>query len=334
MSRPVGAASAAPRASPTRGAADDSDDDDAGAAVKSNQPYRTDPKADALVADAAKRMKSFSLFDKTTKYEEAIEMLEKAASNYKMNKNWQEAGETYEKCATITAEKLRDEHSVSTHWENAAKSFKNVNPKAALRAYQNAVEILMENNKFAMAAKLWKEMGAINEKEHNVAAALQTYEKAANCYESDNSTSNANAMFIKVADLAADADDYKRAIAIYEKVAKGSLESSALRWGVKDYLFKALLCHLVIHAPSHNLAPVQAKLDSYVDLCPHLDNTREKSLIEELVGDFENQDPDAFADHVFRFDEIAPLDRWKSKVLLQVKKALEGGNPDDGAVGV
>jgi hypothetical protein len=187
-------------------------------------------------------------------------------------------------------------------------------------------------------------------------------------------------MWIKVADLSADAEDYKRAISVYEKVSKASLESSALRWGVKDYLFKvrfscqtmqrdaqavpaladahrrccrsrcvhavsvfsfpatslcqALLCHLVIHSPSHNLDPVQSKLDSYVDLCPHLDNTREKGLIEELIGDFANDDSDAFADHVFRFDEIAPLDRWKSKVLLQVKKSLEGGNPEGNEVGV
>jgi len=333
MSRPAGASAASARP-PLKGPAADDSDDDSTPAAKRNEPYRTDPKADALVQDAEKRMKSFSLWDKRTKYEDAVELLEKAASNYKMAKNWQEAGETYEKCANIIATKLSDELSVCIQWENAAKAYKNVNSAAALAAYSNAVAILMDNNKFAMAAKIWKEMGAINEKEHNTAEAIKTYEKAANCYESDNSTSNANAMWIKVADLSADAEDYKRAISVYEKVSKASLESSALRWGVKDYLFKALLCHLVIHSPSHNLDPVQSKLDSYVDLCPHLDNTREKGLIEELIGDFANDDSDAFADHVFRFDEIAPLDRWKSKVLLQVKKSLEGGNPEGNEVGV
>jgi tetratricopeptide (TPR) repeat protein len=92
----------------------------------------------------------------------------------------QEAGETYEKCANIIATKLSDEHSVGIQWENAAKAYKNVNSAAALAAYSNAVAILMDNNKFAMAAKIWKEMGAINEKEHNTAEAIKTYEKAAN----------------------------------------------------------------------------------------------------------------------------------------------------------
>lgn len=141
-------------------------------------------------------------------------------------------------------------------------------------------------------------------------------------------------MFIKVADLAAEAEDYKKAIQIYEKVSKGSVESSALRWSVKDYLFKALLCHLVLAAPSHRLEGVRAKLDQYVDMCPNMDNTREKGLIEDLIGDFDEQDADAFADHVYKFDEIMPLDRWKSKVLLEIKKGLEGGNPEDNQVGV
>jgi hypothetical protein len=40
-------------------------------------------------------------------------------------------------------------------------------------------------------------------------------------------------------------------------------------------LCQALLCHLVIHSPSHNLDPVQSKSDSDVDPCLHLDNARE-----------------------------------------------------------
>jgi alpha-soluble NSF attachment protein len=141
-------------------------------------------------------------------------------------------------------------------------------------------------------------------------------------------------MFIKVADLAADAEEYCRAAQIYEKVSRAAVENSALRWSVKDYLFKALLCHLAMAAPSHQMNGVQSTLDAYVDMCPHLDNTREKTLIEELIGDFAESDPDSFADHVFRFDKIMPLNQWTSKVLLQIKKVLVEGNPEETGVGV
>ena len=165
-------------------------------------------------------------------------------------------------------------------------------------------------------------------------APLPLYLCPAPSYEADNNAaSNANGMFIKVADLAAEVEDYKKAIQIYEKVSKSSVESSALRWSVKDHLFKALLCHFALAAPSHKLEPVSRKLEQYVDMCPNMDNTREKGLIEDLIADFDAASPDDYADHVFKFDEIMPLDRWKSKVLLQIKKCLEGGNPEDG-VGV
>ena len=37
----------------------------------------------------------------------------------------------------------------------------------------------MENNKFAMAAKIWKEMGTLHEKEHNAVGAMSCFQKAA-----------------------------------------------------------------------------------------------------------------------------------------------------------
>lgn len=37
----------------------------------------------------------------------------------------------------------------------------------------------MENNKFAMAAKIWKEMGMLHEKEHNAVGAMSCFQKAA-----------------------------------------------------------------------------------------------------------------------------------------------------------
>ena len=98
----------------------------------------------------------------------------------------QDAGDTYAKCANIIATKWSDEHSVGIQWENAGKAYKNVNSAATLAAYSTAVAILMDTNKFAMAAKLWKEMGAINEKEHNTAEAIKTYEKAANWSANQN----------------------------------------------------------------------------------------------------------------------------------------------------
>jgi hypothetical protein len=79
----------------------------------------------------------------------------------------------------ILATKLSNEHSVGIQWENVAKAYSNIHSAAALAADSHAAAIQIDN-KFAMAAKIWKEMGVINEKEHNTAEAIKTDEKAAN----------------------------------------------------------------------------------------------------------------------------------------------------------
>jgi alpha-soluble NSF attachment protein len=330
MSRPAKASSSGVARSPPPKdrSADDSDEDDVPASKKAAAgPYRTDPKGDELVKEAQKKLKGgfMAMFSSENKYETAIELYEKAAAQYKMNKNWQEAGEVYVTCAEIFTEKLKSAHDAGVAYENAAKAFKNVNIKEAIRCYNSAVDILMDNNKFSMAAKIWKEMAILQEKEHDLAAAMTSYQKAADCFVAENSVANSSGMLVKVAALAAEQEDYKKAISIYEKVAKDSLENSALKWSVKDYLFRALLCHFVMNAKTHRLETVQSKLEQYLDLCPMLDNTREKGLIEDLIEDFNNDNPDSFADHVFKFDEIIKLDNWTAKVLLEIKKALETG---------
>lgn len=90
MSKPARSeAPARPNRSPAQ---DDSDDDDAGVSSKPAGPYRTDPKGDELRKEAEKKIKSFGWFSGNDKYSDAIELFEKAAAQYKMNKNWSATG--------------------------------------------------------------------------------------------------------------------------------------------------------------------------------------------------------------------------------------------------
>jgi len=96
----------------------------------------------------------------------------------------QEAGQAYEQVAEIySGGKMNDPHSTQGAYDQAAKAYKNVNLRAAIKCYTSAVDILMENNKFSQAAKMWKEMGMLYEKEHDTDNAIRTYQKAADCYE-------------------------------------------------------------------------------------------------------------------------------------------------------
>ena len=272
------------------------------------------------------KSKFASLFSGNNRFEEATDLLLKAAAQYKVTKNWNEAGATYVRAVEIYETNLKEIFEASTHYINAAKSFKNVNSKLAMKYYQIAVELHTENNRFGTAAKLWKEMAEINEKSMDLKDAMTCYQKAADCYTAEDSQSNASACNVKVAGLAAELEDYKKDIEIYEAVSAKALEgSSAARWGVKDYLFKSLLCQFALAAKSFELSSLEEATDRYQNMLPQLVGTRELKLIEDLIHFFKESDIDGFSDAVFRYDEIYKLDNWTAKVLLEVKNALKNG---------
>src|ERR1700712_665304 len=144
---------------------------------------------------------------------------------YKMNKNWQQAGDTYVQAATISEKNIKDDNDALNHYTSAAKAYKNCNNKYAMKYYQLATNMLMENNRFSSAAKLWKEVAELYEKDMQHQYALQAYEKAATCYEAEDSKANASAMKIKVAQIAAESEDYEKAIEIYEAVSRQALDT-------------------------------------------------------------------------------------------------------------
>jgi len=59
-------------------------------------------KGDELVKEAEKKLKSWSLFSSSSKYDDACELYDKAAAQYKIDKEWERAGQTYVKAAEIS----------------------------------------------------------------------------------------------------------------------------------------------------------------------------------------------------------------------------------------
>ena len=77
-------ASASPRASKDDGESE-------GKAEGFKPPYKTDARADEMMKQADKKLTKSSIlavFSSSNKYEDAIELILKAAAQYKVSKNW------------------------------------------------------------------------------------------------------------------------------------------------------------------------------------------------------------------------------------------------------
>jgi len=290
-------------------------------------PGKPQTKGDALVAEAENKLKSFSFFNSSSKYEDAVEIYDKAAAQYKIQKEWDQAAECYVRAAELS-EKLKNIHEACNHYVNAAKAFKNTNLKESIKMYNIAVSLHLDSNRMSTAAKLWKEIAQLEEKQEHTKEAIKAWAECANCYEADDASASANQAHIKVADLSVEEEDYKRAIVIYEKVAGAAMDTQLGRWSVKDYYFKAALCHFVVGSTSGDTKTLETALEKYKEQFPAFDGTRELKLVENCLAAYKDVDSDKFTAYVRDYDRISKLDNWTAKILLDIKTALKDG-PDE-----
>jgi len=239
------------------------------------------------------------------------------------------AAEAYKEAAGIREKYTNSPSEACANYVNAGKCYKNSSPKLAIKMFTIAVTQTQEGDKFSSAAKLWKEIAELEEKSMNPKEAIKAWTECANCYTACDSASSANSAFLKVAELAAEEEDYKRAIQIYEKVSVTSAESSLGRWSVRDYLFKASLCHFVQGAKAGDVKSATTTIKKYKSEYPMFEDSREAKLVEGCLATFEELDVDKFTACVRDYDKMSKLDNWTAKILLEIKNAMkEGPGPE------
>jgi alpha-soluble NSF attachment protein len=142
----------------------------------------------------------------------------------------------------------------------------------------------------------------------------------------------ANKLYLKVADLSAhDENDFGKAIEIYEKVAAGSVSNNLMVWSVKEYLFKAGLCHLAMNAINEGKpSDSQAAFDRYANMGAKFKDTIEYEFLGELLSAVEAKDGDSVGVISQHYHETRgfSLDTWRTDILYKVKLSLQEQEPD------
>jgi len=273
------------------------------------------------------KKKSLPLFgNPTAKFDEAAEYFGKAANYFKMAKKYDEAGKAFIKVAMCHL-KLDSKHEAATSYTSAAGCLKKGNTLEAVECLRKAVELFTGEGRFAVAAKNQKEIAEIYEAELDYERAIEAYQLAADFYEGENSTSQGNTCLLKVAQFSAQLENFTKAIELYEQVARSSLDNNLLKWGAKEHLQRAVLCHLA----NEDLVGAQKGIENYKSWDASFPGSRECKFVEELIAAVEKYDVDAFTQAVVEYDSVSKLDNWKTKILLKIKQHLQsntggGGN--------
>lgn len=285
----------------------------------------SEKKAMEFVQKGEKALGKWSFFGSTAKFEEAAEFFEKAATQYKMAKNYKEAAAFYLKAAGLS-EKCKNTHEATSQINQAADMYKkDASPDEAIPLYERVIEMHMESNRFSTAAKLYKAIAELAEKGDNLTKAVEAYSSAAELYQAENSITTGNQLLLEVARIRAELAEYDAAVEIYENVARQALDSKLTKWSVKEYYFKALLCHLCRDSASsnHDIKRSEDALEKYRDMDPSFANTRECTFIDNIIQAYNSNDIPGFADVVFEWDNISKLDDWATTRLFEIKKCLQ-----------
>ncbi len=235
-----------------------------------------------------------------------------------------QAGRAFEKAASIQNSKLSEPGDAANTLTEAFKAYRKTDPEDAARVLNQVVSHYTSTGNFRRAAGHMETLGGLYEELDDRKRALEAYSTAASWYEDDNAEALSNKLYLKAADLGALDGNYHQAIENYERVAKSSVASNLMKWSVKEYLFKAGLCHLA----SGDMVGVNRALQGYRDLDPTFASTREHQLLVDLVEAVEQGDQEVFADKLFQYDQMSKLDKWKTTILLQIKSSIEEKGED------
>ena len=273
-------------------------------------------RGNELYAKADKKLKGFGFFG--NKYEEAAEMLEKAANYYKLGKAWKEAVEAYKLLAQVQT-KQNSKHDAASAYVEGAKCAMKANPGEAVILLQQAVELYTDMGRLNMAARQLRDIAEAQEKQGLKEEAMQFYTQAADLFLTENSTSDANKCRLKVAEFAAELERYQESVDIYEDVARSCTESNLLKFSAKGYLLQAGVC-VMCYA---NDEEVRNKLERYKDIDLQFAGSREAGLLESCAEALAQCDEKRFATAVAEFDSLTRLDAWKTNMLLRVKRRIQ-----------
>jgi len=286
---------------------------------------RGELKGEDLMKQAEASLKKWSLFGNTQKFEDAVELYERAAAQFKLNKQWKEAAEAYMKAADVCEKNLKNDADAVDKMQNAAKCYQNCNPKEAVTIFRKVVKMHQDTGRLSTAANEWKEIAKLEEKEGHMQAAREAWEKAATCHEASNGKAAATQCLPQVARICADEADYKKAVELFEKCAHQALDSELGKWSASEYLYKAALCNLVLETKSGETKDVTEQLDRYVEEHPAFETAREYKFLKGIIDAFDKDDVEKFTEVVFKFDSVLKLDNWTSKLLLKIKDVLKEG---------
>ena len=260
---------------------------------------------------------------KESRIDEAMDLLKSAANIYKIRKNWQKAGETYEELGRLDGESGGG--MGYSFYQDAAHCFSFVDKVRSDQNLGRAIESCEKAGKYMQAGKMAQRIANEFEENFNYEKAIEKYKKAAEYYamESQNTKSMQQQCLLKVADLMCISnhkDMFTEAPKIYEKLGMQYLTTPLLKSSAKDMFFK---CVMIFIAKKDEVT-AEISLKKYLLEDPTFDDTRDSKFLKNAIKFISDPpDPDSFRKEIQSYKTLRELDKWKLTMFAMAIKNIE-----------
>ncbi|KEG13585.1 putative soluble N-ethylmaleimide sensitive factor (NSF) attachment protein [Trypanosoma grayi] len=257
-------------------------------------------------------------------YEGAMELFEKAASRFKVDKDYNRAGEAYVRAGDC-AVKCKDEAAASQAYINAVNAYRKTDLKRAAQLLDTAIRAQIDSNRLSGAARLEKEFADALYEAGQTMEAVPHYEKAVQYFAAEDMKLQAQSCTVAMAKIYGENDEFDKALTLYERLGNMTTEGP-LRHDAKEYFMRAMLCRLATVRDDNRYeksAEAAEALSTYMTRDIYLKNTREAEFLQMCTEAVEGSDIEKFETAVSLLQEIRKLDDWKTHVLLVVKRNME-----------
>jgi len=293
-----------------------------GQLLAGSSAFRGVPGAMAdLVKKAEEKLKGgfLSFLTGGPKYDEASELYQQAANQFKLQKAWQEAANCFAQCAHC-AHESGSSSDEANHLKEAGNVMKKVSTAQAVEYFEKAIGIYSAGGRFQESGKLLMSIAELHEAERLQPKQVKDfYKRASEMFElDDHGKSNFTKCNLKVAEYAAKDGELDEAIRIFEFEGEKALQNQLLQYGAKDHFLRAGILHLC----GGDSVTVNLAVERYRSLDPRFEGSREGDLLAGLAEAFENQDVEVFVDKLGEYDNISKLDPWKTEFLVKVKDLM------------
>ena len=284
------------------------------------------------------------------RYDEAIYFYLRASIAYKACSKWRYAADVLVKLGEVYA-KLKNAAETAAIFTDAAETYAKVDKNESIMCYRRAIAYYCDLGRFDVAGRMERKIAYTHFISKHWHEAAVHYKNAGNFLSGEMLLDQSDFCFEKCVQCYIMVNKLEEARTMLEMIAASCVQTNLRRFHARDYLMRATFCALgremeipdVVPDPLagkvmiFNDKPImdainagsQAKYGVVLELMDQYDkidfmwkNSKEKRFIKNLINLRLNWDEHTFADHLYYYNHVRPLDLRTLRCLKTISEEL------------